>query len=632
MSDVIIGIDLGTSNSCVAIMREGRPMIVLDEQGRDTTPSIFAINALQEPIIGYAAEEQQNSNKLNTIFAIKRFIGRKFNDEEVKHARGILPYNVVSADNGDVWVTVDDKRMSPEEISAQVLIRMKEIAEHYLGHEVRRAVITVPAHFNDSQRQATKDAGKIAGLEVMRIINEPTAAALAYGLNIVDGREVTQSAGKSFATKSADRMIAVFDLGGGTFDVSILELRDGVFDVKATNGDTYLGGEDFDLAIVGHLIQEFQKLGGKNIQNDKKVMQRFKEAARHAKHSLSKENKVNVELPFINGLDGMTVTVTRKQMEDIVAPIIKRIEDPCLSCLEDAKLEKHQITDVILVGGMTRMPAIKKACYQIFGQIPREDVNPDQAVALGAAVQGGLLQGAVKGVSLLDVTSLSLGIEVQGGATHVLVSRNSTIPARVTEIFTTSAPNQPQMDIHIIQGESAFAPDNKGLGMFTLKNIKPAPRGVPEIAVTFEVDAEGIIHVEARDLGTGDAQKIDIQASSGLTDVEIDQLLREQDMLKEQAARMQAREKEMSMAVDEGDESELAEMKSQLKSMIFILQSKLNFEGKTFKGKSRRMLEDSLDNARTMIDVYSEPEDLEGLIEELELRSEAFNDFLDSVI
>lgn len=631
--DVIIGIDLGTSNSCVSIMKDGQPIVVLDEEGRDTTPSIFAISTLQEPIVGWAAKAQQNTNKLNTIFAVKRFIGRKFLDEEVKDAASILPYKVIAAENGDAWVEVDEKPMSPEEVSSHVLVRMKEVAEHYLGEEVRRAVITVPAHFNDSQRQATKDAGKLAGLEVMRIINEPTAAALAYGMNIVGGQDVTQNAGKSFATKSADRMIAVFDLGGGTFDVSILELRDGVFDVKATNGDTYLGGEDFDLAIVDHLIQEFQKLGGKNVQNDKKAMQRFKEAAREAKHRLSKESKVEVELPFISGTEGMTIMISRKQMEEIVAPIIKRIEGPCLDCMEDAGLEGHQITDVILVGGMTRMPAIKKACYQIFGQIPRDDINPDQAVALGAAVQGGLLQGAVKGVALLDVTSLSLGIEVQGGETHVLVPRNSTVPARVTEIFTTSAPNQPQMDIHVIQGESAFAPDNKSLGMFTLTSLKPAPRGVPEIAVTFEVDAEGIIHVEARDLDTGEAQKVEIEASSGLSDAEIDQLLRDQQMLQEQAERMKAREKELSMETSSDEEDdELVEMKNELKSMIFILQSKLNFEGKGFKGKPRRMLEESLDNARTMIDVADGVEEIENLIEELEMRSEALNDFLDSVI
>ncbi|MFN8389626.1 MAG: molecular chaperone DnaK [Bdellovibrionota bacterium] len=626
----VIGIDLGTSNSCVAIIENGRPRVIMDSEGRNTVPSIYAKSALNEPIVGFAAKQQAQTNRLNTIFAVKRLIGRKFNSPEVLEAATKLPYKIVPAENGDAWVEINGTPTSPEEVSAQVLVKCKEVAEEFLGEKVMRAVITVPAHFNDSQRQATKDAGRIAGLDVLRIINEPTAAALAFGLNIIDGKDVLKETRKRNVQKagSADRMIAVFDLGGGTFDISILELREGVFDVKATNGDTFLGGEDFDLAIVNHLLKEFTRLTGRDLSGERGVLQRFKEAAQRAKHDLSNVGQVEIDLPFVQGLEHMKIPLGRKQLEDIVRDIMKRMEDPCLQCLEDARLTADDVTDVILVGGMTRMPAVKSAAAKIFGKEPLDTIDPDEAVALGAAVQAGLLQGYVKGVSLLDVTSLSIGIEIQGARMHTIIPRNSTIPTKKTEIVTTSAPNQPQVSIHVLQGESDFAPDNKSLGRFELMGIRPAPRGVPEIAVTFEVDAEGIVHVIAKDLETEEEQSIEIIASSGLSDYEIDKLVREKLIEEEQKRRMESKGYRTVKDIDENDV--LAKVKKELKNTIFTTQAKLNTEGKDFKGRARVLLEDTLANARTALDSAQEEQELLAVSRDLEKRSIALDEFIES--
>lgn len=625
----VIGIDLGTSNSCVAVIENGRPKVINDEEGRNTVPSIYAVSALNEPIIGYAAKAQAQTNRLNTIFAVKRLIGRKFNSPEVVEAASKLPYRILPAENGDAWVEINGVPTSPEEVSSHVLVKMKEVAERYLNERVMRAVITVPAHFNDSQRQATKDAGRIAGLDVLRIINEPTAAALAFGLNIIDGKDVlkedrrrnVRSGGK------ADRMIAVFDLGGGTFDISILELREGVFDVKATNGDTFLGGEDFDLSVVEYLLGEFKKLSGRDLSKDRAVLQRFKEVAQKAKHDLSNVGEVEIDLPFVSGLEHMKVSLGRKMLEHVVRDSLKRMEDPCLQCLEDARLTPDDVTDVILVGGMTRMPAVKRCAANIFGREPLDTIDPDEAVALGAAVQAGLLQGYVKGVSLLDVTSLSLGIEIQGARTHTIVPRNTTIPTKRTEILTTSAPNQPQVSIHILQGESDFAPDNKSLGRFELMGIRPAPRGVPEIAVSFEVDAEGIVHVTAKDLDTGEEQMVEIMATSGLTDYEIDKLVREK-LIEDEQKRRREEKRWGEVVIDESDV--LAKIKTQLKASIFSTQSKLNTEGKGFKGRARVLLEDALANARTMLESGSDQDELERITKELEQRALSLDEFIES--
>jgi molecular chaperone DnaK len=628
----VIGIDLGTSNSCLAYIKDGRPVVISDAKGRDTVPSIFAISATNEPIVGWEAKEQQNTNRLNTIFAVKRLIGRKYNSEEISSALKKLPYRVLEAENGDAWVEVNGTPMSPEEVSAQVLTKIKETAEVFFNEPVRRAVITVPAHFNDSQRQATKDAGRLAGLDVLRIINEPTAAALAFGMNVIDGKDVLkEQVEKSFRDKKkADRMIAVFDLGGGTFDISILELKDGIFDVKSTNGDTYLGGEDFDMAVVQYLLDEFKKKTGNDVSNDRVVLQRFKDAARDAKHDLSDKPKVDVELTFVQGLEHIKIPLDRKKLEELVQPILQRIEHPCLQALEDANLSPDDITDVILVGGMTRMPAVKKAAREIFGKEPLDTIDPDQAVALGAAVQAGLLQGFVKGVSLLDVTSLSLGIEIQGAKMHNIIPRNTTIPTKKTEIITTSAPNQPQVSIHILQGESEFAPDNKTLARFELKGIRPAPRGVPDIAVTFEIDAEGIVHVSAKDLETGEEQKIEIVASSGLSDFEIDKLLRDRLLIEEQQRRMQEREASDAPMLEE-DDSELAKKKLELKTHIFMVQVKLNTEAKDFRGRGRALLEDCLSTSRKILDTATDEQQIEKALKELRKRSVSLEDYLQSL-
>ena len=513
----IIGIDLGTTNSCVAIMEGGDPVVIANQEGNRTTPSVIAITESGERLVGQVARRQAITNSENTVYAVKRMIGRKYNSKEIQYDVKISAYKITEAANGDAQVTVRGKNYSPAEISAMILTKMKQTAEDYLGEKVNDAVITVPAYFNDSQRQATKDAGKIAGLNVLRIINEPTAAALAYGLD-----------------KKKDEKIAVFDLGGGTFDISILELGDGVFEVKSTNGDTHLGGEDFDQRVMDYLVAEFKKDQGIDLRTDKMALQRLKEAAEKAKMELSTTMETDINLPFItadaSGPKHMNIKLTRAKLESLVEDLIDKVTGPCQTALKDAGLSPRDVNEVILVGGMTRMPRVQQKVKEIFGKEPHKGVNPDEVVAVGAAIQGGVLAGDVKDVLLLDVTPLSLGIETLGGVMTRLIEKNTTIPSKKSQIFSTAADNQPAVSIHVLQGERQMAGDNRTLGRFELVGIPPAPRGVPQIEVTFDIDANGIVHVGAKDLGTGKEQSIKITASSGLSEAEIEKLVKDAEM------------------------------------------------------------------------------------------------------
>lgn len=508
----VLGIDLGTTNSCMAVMEGGEPVVVPNAEGGRTTPSIVAFTKSGERLVGQAAKRQAVTNPQNTVFSIKRFMGRKY--DEVKHEIGMVPYEVVKADNGDAHVKIGDKVYSPPEISSMILQKLKADAESYLGEKVTQAIITVPAYFNDSQRQATKDAGKIAGLEVLRIINEPTAASLAYGLD-----------------KKKDEKIAVYDLGGGTFDVSVLEIGDGVFEVKATNGDTHLGGDDFDEAVIHWLVDEFKREQGVDLSKDTMALQRLKEAAEKAKCELSSSQSTDVNLPFItadaSGPKHLNITLSRSKLEQLSDDLVSRTLKPVEACLRDAGLSSSGVDEVILVGGQIRMPKVQETVKKSFGRDPHKGVNPDEVVAVGASIQGGVLKGEVKDVLLLDVTPLTLGIETLGGVFTPLIERNTTIPSRKSEIFSTAADNQSTVEIHVLQGERKMARDNKTIGRFHLDGIPPAPRGMPQVEVTFDIDANGILHVNAKDLGTGKEQKITITASSGLTDDEIQQMVKD---------------------------------------------------------------------------------------------------------
>jgi len=561
----VIGIDLGTTNSCVAIMEGGEPVVIANAEGSRTTPSIIAFTDSGERLVGQQAKRQAVTNPESTLYAIKRLIGRKFDTEAVKRDIAISPFKIVKADNNDAWVEVRGKQYSPPEISAMVLQKMKKTAEDYLGETVTDAVITVPAYFDDSQRQATKDAGKIAGLNVLRIINEPTAAALAYGLD-----------------KKKDEKIAVFDLGGGTFDISILELGEGVFEVKSTNGDTFLGGEDFDQMVIDWIADEFKKDQGIDLRGDKMALQRLKEAAEKAKCELSTSMETDINLPFItadaSGPKHLTLKLTRAKLELLCADLIGKLEAPCRTALRDAGLSAGEIDEVILVGGMTRMPAVQKKVQEIFGKAPHKGVNPDEVVAIGAAIQGGVLRGDVKDVLLLDVTPLSLGIETLGGVMTKLIDKNTTIPCRKSQVFSTAADNQPAVTIHVLQGEREMAGDNKTLGNFELTGIPPAPRGVPQIEVTFDIDANGIVHVSAKDLGTGKEQSIRITASSGLSKEEIDKMVRDAE----------------SHASEDKQKRELIEARNHADSLVYSTEKSLKEFGDKIDDGEKKKIEDGI--------------------------------------
>ncbi len=565
----IIGIDLGTTNSCVAVIEAGDPVVIANAEGSRTTPSVVAFTDKGERLVGQIARRQAITNPENTVYAIKRLIGRKFTDPEVKKDIEIVSYKIAEAKNGDAWVKVRGKEYSPAEISAMVLQKMKQTAEDYLGEEVKDAVITVPAYFNDSQRQATKDAGRIAGLNVQRIINEPTAASLAYGLD-----------------KKKDMKIAVFDLGGGTFDISILELGEGVFEVKSTNGNTHLGGEDFDQRIIEYLADEFKKDQGIDLRTDRMALQRLKEAAEKAKMELSSSMETDVNLPFItadaSGPKHLNIKLSRSKLEKLVEDLIEKVEGPCRTALQDAGLSPSDINEVILVGGMTRMPKVQERVKSIFGREPSRGVNPDEVVAVGAAIQGGVLRGDVKDILLLDVTPLSLGIETLGAVFTKLIEKNTTIPTRKSQIFSTAADNQPAVSIHVLQGEREMASDNKTLGRFELVGIPPAPRGLPQIEVTFDIDANGIVHVSAKDLGTGKEQSIKITASSGLTEDEIQKMVRDAEVHSE----------------EDKKKRELAEGRNNLDSLIYTTEKSLREFGDKIDASEKKAIEEAIEAAK----------------------------------
>ncbi len=562
----IIGIDLGTTNSCVSVMEGGDAKVIENSEGMRTTPSVVAFTE-EERLVGMSAKRQAVTNPANTLFAIKRLIGRRFTDAEVEKDMSMVPYSIIKADNGDAWVEANGKKMSPSEVSAMILEKMKKTAEDYLGQKITEAVVTVPAYFNDAQRQATKDAGKIAGLEIKRLVNEPTAAALAYGIS-EDSDDV--------------KTVIVYDLGGGTFDVSVLEIGDGVVEVKSTNGDTFLGGEDFDMRIIDFLASEFEKENGIDLRKDNLALQRLKEAAEKAKIELSSSSQTEVNLPFItadaSGPKHLQVKMSRSKLEELVGELIEKSMIPCQKALDDAGISKSEIDEVILVGGQTRMPKVQESVEKFFGKAPSKGVNPDEVVAMGAAIQGGVLTGDVKDVLLLDVTPLTLGIETMGGIATPLIERNTTIPTKKSQVFSTAEDNQSAVTIRVMQGERKMAADNKLLGQFDLADIPPAPRGVPQIEVTFDIDANGIVNVSAKDKGTGKEQSIQIQANGGLDDSDIDR------MVKEAEANREADEKV----------AEKVEARNHAESMVNSVKKSLSEHGDKISADDKAAIEEAL--------------------------------------
>jgi molecular chaperone DnaK len=545
----VIGIDLGTTNSCVAVMEGGEAVVIPNSEGSRTTPSMVAFTEGGERLVGQIAKRQAITNPESTVYVVKRLIGRKLEEPEVKRSVGLVAYRIVGADNGDAWVEVNGKKLSPAEVSAMILGKMKQTAEDYLGEQVTEAIVTCPAYFNDAQRQATKDAGRIAGLNVLRIINEPTAAALAYGID-------KQKAGKS-------ERVAVYDLGGGTFDITILELNQGVFEVKATNGDTFLGGEDFDQRIIDWLAKKFLEQTGVDLKKDRMALQRLKEAAERAKHELSSAGETEVNLPFItadaSGPKHLAEAIDRATLEELVGDLVEKTIEPCKVALKDAGLTASQLDTIILVGGMTRMPKVQEVVKRFFGREPHKGVNPDEVVAVGAAIQGAVLKGEVKDVLLLDVTPLSLGVETSGGVFTRIIEKNTTVPCKKSQVFSTAVDNQPLVSVHVLQGEREMAADNKTLGRFELVGIPPAPRGVPQIEVTFDIDANGIVHVGAKDLGTGKAQQIRITATSGLSEEEIQRMVKDAE----------------SNKTDDKKKKDVAELRNNAEGLIYTTEKSL---------------------------------------------------------
>ncbi|HEU4383250.1 MAG TPA: molecular chaperone DnaK [Anaeromyxobacteraceae bacterium] len=544
----VIGIDLGTTNSCVAVMEQGEAVVIPNSEGSRTTPSMVAFTEGGERLVGQIAKRQSITNPDSTVYVVKRLVGRKFEDAEVKRTSGLVAYRIVNADNGDAWVEVRGKRYSPAEISAMVLSKMKQTAEDYLGEPVSEAIVTTPAYFNDAQRQATKDAGRIAGLNVLRIINEPTAAALAYGVDKKNGKS---------------EKVAVYDLGGGTFDITVLELNQGVFEVKATNGDTFLGGEDFDARVIDWLSKKFQEQTGIDLRKDRMALQRLKEAAERAKHELSSAGDTEVNLPFITadatGPKHLAEAIDRATLESLTADLVEKTIGPCRTALKDAGVTAQQLDTVILVGGMTRMPKVQEAVKKFFGKEPHKGVNPDEVVAVGAAIQGAVLKGEVKDVLLLDVTPLSLGVETAGGVFTRIIPKNTTVPCKKSQVFSTAVDNQPLVSVHVLQGEREMAADDKTLARFELVGIPPAPRGVPQIEVTFDIDANGIVHVSAKDLGTGKVQNIRITASSGLSEAEIQRMVKDAE----------------THIAEDRRKKELADLKNNAEGLIYTTEKSL---------------------------------------------------------